>query len=541
MDVEPPSQDVSTNEEPPIESDTLLESQAAAREGGNSRQRLLISALPALLLCTFLIRFDGSFVIGNYSRRIALDLHDFKNARWLVLGFLVTESACGPLYGHAAQVYGHRNAILFAATAMCIGLFLCSVSYRLWQVSLARVVVGTGTAGVELLVVIIINDFVQLYELPLWTSLTTFFGTIGLMLGGPLGAVLADHLGFRSTFGIESSFMAIALVFVYLTLKLPESRPNTSNRSAKKIEYLSSSLLLLSVAVPLFALNLGGEVFKWGHPVVITMFCLSPFLVALFYYADTRLASTPIVPKRFVQDRNIAIALACTLPMKFVFDQLRFSFGTYLQARSFGKDSSFDDWALTCVYLGRALGTIGCGLLIKRYRRFKPYLKAVIIVDLIIYFCFALGVMQKPKFAPILAFIGATEGFAEGLWLVAILSLVDAEDQPLLYAFFGLSQAVSGDLGIAISLAAEGTLVRSKLHAKLSGYANAEEIIRKSLEDLNYIKELPVKVQTIVLNALISSTEIAFAISFLVLMISLFFSFYIKEMPRAAKGVSYIA
>lgn len=29
-----------------------------------------------------------------------------------------------PQYGHAAQVYGHRNSILFAAAAMCVGLLL---------------------------------------------------------------------------------------------------------------------------------------------------------------------------------------------------------------------------------------------------------------------------------------------------------------------------------------------------------------------------------------------------------------------------------
>lgn len=62
---------------------------------------------------TFVMRFDGSYMIGNYSRRIgiipgylrishllmfpAIELHEFKNARWLVLGFLVTESSFCPL------------------------------------------------------------------------------------------------------------------------------------------------------------------------------------------------------------------------------------------------------------------------------------------------------------------------------------------------------------------------------------------------------------------------------------------------------------
>lgn len=77
---------------------------------------------------------------------------------------------------------------------------------------LSRVVAGVGSAGIELLVVIIMNgksssfncwtradceDLVQLYELPLWISATVFSGTVGLMLGGPIGAVLTDHFGFR--------------------------------------------------------------------------------------------------------------------------------------------------------------------------------------------------------------------------------------------------------------------------------------------------------------------------------------------------------
>lgn len=141
--------------------------------------------------------------------------------------------------------------------------------------------------------------------------------------------------------------MAITLFVLYLTLRLSQAQAKKSELAPRKIEYLSAALLLLAVAVPLFALNLGGEIFPWSHPVVIFMFCLTPVLIALFYYAETRIAITSIVPKRFIQNKHVVIALACTLPMKFVFDQvslqfdelavahlcdyfqLRFSFSTY--------------------------------------------------------------------------------------------------------------------------------------------------------------------------------------------------------------------
>lgn len=75
--------------------------------------------------------------------------------------------------------------------------------------------------------------------------------------------------------------------------------------------------------------------------------------------------------------------------------QLRFSFSTYLEARSFGSESFFTDWALTCVYFGRALGTIFSGIIIQRYRKFKPFLQINIVLDLIIYLYFTLGWMRK--------------------------------------------------------------------------------------------------------------------------------------------------
>lgn len=49
-------------------------------------------------------------------------------------------------------------------------------------------------------------------------------------------------------------------------------------------------------------------------------------------------------------------------------------------------------------------------------------------------------------------------------------------DQPLLYAFFSLALGLAGDLGIAISLATEGTLVRWRLIAQLRGCPNADDV-----------------------------------------------------------------
>lgn len=98
----------------------------------------------------------------------------------------------------------------------------------------------------------------------------------------------------------------------------------------------------------------------------------------------------------------------------------------------------------------------------------------------------------------------------------------------MLYAFFDLGLAISGDFGIAISFATSGSVVRSSLRKKLTGYPDAEkvpccnnvvtwrskltimQIISESLKDLKFINNLPSKIQHYVLDSLITSAEVAF-------------------------------
>ncbi|KAF2810816.1 uncharacterized protein BDZ99DRAFT_385719, partial [Mytilinidion resinicola] len=215
-------------------------------------------------------------------------------------------------------------------------------------------------------------------------------------------------------FGLQFCLMAVAVVALYLTLRLPGTDKPKSLHAAKRVDFLGALLLLLAVATPLFAINLGGDLLPWNHPVEIILLSLTPFFVSLFYYVETRVATSPIIPMRFIRMPAVIAVFACGLPINFAFDQLLYSFGTYLEARSFNASSTFSDWALTCVYLGRPFGTILGGIVIRH--------------------------------------------------------------QPLLYAFFDLGLAVSGDLGIAISLATTGALVKSNLHSRLSHYSNADEV-----------------------------------------------------------------
>ncbi|MCJ1447812.1 MAG: hypothetical protein MMC23_008324 [Stictis urceolatum] len=499
-------------------------------EGNSSKKRMLLIAGPALLLSTSIVSFDLSFLSTNYSRRIATSLHDLNNAGWIILAGSITESAFQPLYGHLAQLYGRRKALLMACSAMAVGLLFCSLSPRLWQLTLSRVISGTGSSGIQLLVMIIINDAVKLQDLALWKSGVVVAQTFALMLGGPIGSIFADAYGWNATFGLELVVMLITIAGLFFTLQEPVRQKYQS--TPKRIDYYGAASLFLAVATPLFAINIGGNILPWSHPAVIVLLCLTPPLVFVFYRVETKAGLMPILPMKFIKMPSALAVFACAFAVVFAFNQLIYSFALYIEARALGHESTYIDWALTFVHLGRPVGVFFSGLLIKRLVKFKRMLQINIVVNLILYLTFAFGWIsaEHPGFAPYLVFLGINLGVSESCLLVSLLCIVGKEEQAQLYAFFDLILAIAGDMGIAVSLALTRAFVRGGLKEYLGDNPGADHIIEKALEGLHYIGSLRPDVQAGIVHAYIGSIERVFGLSCVVLLFGLAASFRVREM-----------
>src|SRR5947207_2684954 len=80
--------------------------------------------------------------------------------------------------------------------------------------------------------------------------------------------------------------------------------------------------LSIAVATPLFALNLGGSILPWDHPIVIAIFCLVPFGFGLFYFVESRMATLPIIPMHFLRMPTAIAVMSCAFPIVFAFNQV---------------------------------------------------------------------------------------------------------------------------------------------------------------------------------------------------------------------------
>ncbi|KAI1270219.1 major facilitator superfamily domain-containing protein [Xylariaceae sp. FL1019] len=503
----------SSEHEEASDNSPLLQPRPGPRADMKSSRTLLIAG-PAL---TFVSTVDLSYFAANYSRRIgwyarppttyewfdeatADEMHQIGNASWLVTAYLITKSTFQPMYAHLSQHKGHKAGLIAAASAMNTGLLLCPLSQTIWQLPISRAVVGVGAAGLELLVLVIINEQVDLYSLPLWRSIITAVSTLASFLGPSAGAALRTVPGFaREVFGVEFFLNAVGVIGIILTLRT--SSPDDSRGPRTRMDYTGAGLLLLVVGTPLVILNLGGQILSWADPIRITLYAIWPALFSLFFGSQLGHSGYTLIPLQFLRNKSVIAMIACGLPAWLSWDQLKYGLGQNVEARSL---------------------------------RSQLLLRVAAFVNVLTYVCFAAGWIhpEGPSFAPFLILIGLNVGILDSCWLVAIFAQASPKDQPALYAFIDLGPADTGNLGIAIALASTNAMIRSNLKQSLTMYPDKEEITRKSLESFSAIREFPREIRDIVLNTFVSSSEKAFAISASVLIVSVIAAFHIPEIEH---------
>lgn len=178
------------------------------------------------------------------------------------------------------------------------------------QVILGRVISGFGAAGMTVLVSIIITDLVPLIQVASWRSFVNVVATLGRSIGGPLGGLLADTIGWRWSFTGQGPLLLVAIVLV--AIKLPAFAPKVEEQTKgkpsklRRVDFIGAGLLASTIVALLGALSLGGQSLPWGHPLVIGLLIGSVFVGTLFVVYEEKYAFEPIFPPRLVIQRDVA-------------------------------------------------------------------------------------------------------------------------------------------------------------------------------------------------------------------------------------------
>lgn len=177
------------------------------------------------------------------------------------------------------------------------------------QIIFGRVLGGIGAAAMSVLVSVIITDLVPLIQVASWRSFVNVVATLGRSIGGPLGGLLADTIGWRWSFIGQGPLLIAATILI--AFKLPhfavpeEHNPKGHPSKLRRVDFVGAILLAATITALLGSLSIGGQSSPWDHPIVIGPIIASVVLGSVFVFYEQIHAFEPIFPPALVVQRDV--------------------------------------------------------------------------------------------------------------------------------------------------------------------------------------------------------------------------------------------
>ncbi|KAI5291541.1 hypothetical protein KEM54_003851 [Ascosphaera aggregata] len=259
---------------------------------------------PVVLLLHSVAWFDSS-LMGSLHPVITSHFHAANSASWLSTSFLLSCTAFQPFFGRISDTFGRRPVYIFATAVFFLTTLWCGCAQSIGSFIAARATAGLGAGGVTSLAMVMTSDMVRVQYRGIYQSyLNLAYGT-AQSLGIACGGYLADQVGWRAAFGIQLPLILLALVLIFVTMpermgpELAKTAGWTFKEALASIDIFGAFILVITVTSLLLGLNLGGNVYPWGHPMVIGAFMVFFAVVPLFLYVESK-AKRPAMPLDFL-------------------------------------------------------------------------------------------------------------------------------------------------------------------------------------------------------------------------------------------------
>lgn len=140
------------------------------------------------------------------------------------------------------------------------------------------------------------NDLVSIEIRGTYQAYINLFYGGGSACGAAFGGFLCDRIGWRMTFAVQIPILLLLLINAVLTT--PKSLgPNLAERAGlgirdalKGFDIAGSILLMGTVALLILGLNLGGNIYPWRHPIVVSSLVVALITGAILVGVESRAA-----------------------------------------------------------------------------------------------------------------------------------------------------------------------------------------------------------------------------------------------------------
>ncbi|KAL8869614.1 MAG: hypothetical protein Q9174_004143 [Haloplaca sp. 1 TL-2023] len=486
--------------------------------------------LPAIAIGVFLSAADQTLIVTMYGK-IGSDLKALNKTSWVSTAYFLTLCSFQPLYGKLSDIFGRKPALLLGYAIFGIGCLFCGLARNMNELIAARALAGIGGGGMTTVVSILMSDVVPLRERGTWQGIINIIYAAGAGCGAPLGGVLADLFSWRWAFLAQAPLCALAFVSVFFVLNLPRKEEQGWQKMLARVDFIGCLVLVCAVFTMLLGFDRGSNV-SWSLPITIASLSISFPLFILFLLVEQRFAAEPLAPGRIIWDRGLVACYFCNFFGFAGYLSVLFYLPLFFQAVD-GFTATQASVRLLPSIVSGVSGSLFGGLVMQKTGRYYwltviAYSTLVVGV-LIIMLCsnFLINSTWAISVGQVAAGFGNGIGVTSSL--IGLISNAAQADQAVATACSYLFRSLGSIIGLALSATVVQQSLRNQLQTRLNSGEDADEIVMRVRESLDYIKTLPPDVREVVRDCYSHATTDGFALMLGIVCFAMFSAWFVRE------------
>ena len=507
----------------PAEETTALLSQNDERK---TKRRIRIT-ICAIALGSFLAAFDLTVIASIYPS-IGSDFNAQNQTSYIATAYLLSNTALQPLYGRLSDIYGRKQALLFANTVFLFGTIGCAIAPSLWTLVIARGIAGIGGGGLNVVGVVIMSDLVPLRSRGIYQGIMNIvFGT-GSTLGAPIGGILADSIGWRWGFGVQVPLCLLSLTMVYNFINLERPASSTAQSAKEKlarIDFIGAILLVSAVTCLILGLNIGGNTAPWTDPLPIALMSAFAVLMIAFITCERLYAAEPIMPTTLLSRRTPLLTSLANFFSTAGYFVVIFNLPLFYRA-AMNATAAQAGRRLIPGAISGSIGSLSIGLLMARTGRYKIFMVASAAVLLLCAVLVHSLQSDSSLLAQYLYVVPGGLGYGGFLTttLIALLASIEAEEMASATGTSYLFRSTGSIVGISGS----ASILNSLLSRRLEEYLDID-LTKAIKHDVNAVWRLTGALRDKVVDTYVSCMHDVLMLSVVLAVVTLAIALFVPE------------
>jgi EmrB/QacA subfamily drug resistance transporter len=239
---------------------------------------------------------------------IAAALHsDFVTMIWVIVAYLVVNTALVLSLGRLADMYGRKKLYNIGFIVFTIGSALCGFAPTGISLVAFRVIQGTGAALLTSNAFAILSEAFPRNENGRAFGLLSIVWGLGSVLGIILGGVIITYTIWNWIFLINVPIGIFATIWAYKELKTIKPQGLRGSFDIPAAILFTGGLLSLLLGIT------WGLLYSWDSVTTFASLGLCPVIFAAFVAWEAKFSKDPILNFKFFKDRTFAFSIVAAL------------------------------------------------------------------------------------------------------------------------------------------------------------------------------------------------------------------------------------